>query len=62
MIKNINLYNDQKYSDFFKYVDKQWISNNNFIKWNYHSVLSYLKKVIMIHIMWVKMILIELSY
>ena len=43
-IKNSNLYNDQKYSDFFKYVDKQWISNNNFIKWNYHSVLSDLKK------------------
>lgn len=60
--KNTNLYNDNKYSEFFKYVDKQWINNNKFIKWNYYDVLSDLKKVIIKVIMLRRMILIELYY
>ena len=43
-IKISNLYNDNKFSEFFKYVDKQWINNNKFTKWNYYDVLSDLKK------------------
>ena len=39
-IKNSNLYKNEKFTPFFKYLDNNWIKKNMLTKWNYFDLIS----------------------